>query len=209
MAEFKFHYFPLRSRGESIRLLLEYGGIKYEDHRIQMAEWAAEKPKMPMGQMPVLECLKTHQQMSQTIAILKFLADKIGIAGTNDWDKGKALMFAIGVMDLWTPLNKVYMQKISGNQTAEKENWAVFKTESLKPMLEMYNRFLEQNGTGWLVGNALTFADIVAAEFFSNLQECFAADALEGYPKLQELAKKVMSAPQLQGYVGGRPKTPF
>ena len=121
---------------------------------------------MPMGQMPVLECLKTHQQVTSvnqwvehcenphapvfsdvanncntevprgqnrydipTLEIELFLntgkfqrMSLKGIAGTNDWDKGKALMLACGVMDLWTPLNKVYMQKISGNQTAEVHN---------------------------------------------------------------------------------------
>merc|ERR1711971_359648 len=52
----KLTYFNLRGRAEPSRLLLAYGGIKYEDCRLTPAfedpkEWSALKPKTPYGSL--------------------------------------------------------------------------------------------------------------------------------------------------------------
>merc|ERR1711909_230713 len=59
MPNVKLTYFNLRARGEPCRLLLAYGGIKYEDERIAppwdpTSTWASLKPTTPFGQLPVL-----------------------------------------------------------------------------------------------------------------------------------------------------------
>merc|ERR1712113_536834 len=59
MPNVKLTYFNLRARGEPCRLLLAYGGIKYEDNRIAppwdpTSTWASLKPTTPFGQLPVL-----------------------------------------------------------------------------------------------------------------------------------------------------------
>merc|ERR1711874_663423 len=56
----KITNFNLRGRAEPSRLLLAYGGIKYEDCRVTPAfqdptEWQALKPKTPYGSLPLLE----------------------------------------------------------------------------------------------------------------------------------------------------------
>merc|ERR1712098_756442 len=58
--EVKLTYFNLRARGEPSRLLLAYGGIKYEDERIAPpwdadSTWSTLKPTTPFGQLPVLK----------------------------------------------------------------------------------------------------------------------------------------------------------
>ena len=50
--DMKYTYFDLRVRGESGRLLLAYGGYKYEDVRVAPPwddgeNWKALKPSMP------------------------------------------------------------------------------------------------------------------------------------------------------------------
>lgn len=42
-------------RAETTRILLHYGGIPFEDFVFQKEQWADLKPKMPFGQVPVLE----------------------------------------------------------------------------------------------------------------------------------------------------------
>ena len=42
--KFRFHYFNLKALGEPIRLLFAYGGIEYEDVRVDSANWPALKP---------------------------------------------------------------------------------------------------------------------------------------------------------------------
>ncbi|XP_041379209.1 glutathione S-transferase-like [Gigantopelta aegis] len=55
MASYKVYYFPIKARGEPIRLLLAYKVFKYEDIRVPFDKWLKPKPNMPFGSMPVLE----------------------------------------------------------------------------------------------------------------------------------------------------------
>lgn len=44
--KYKLTYFNVKGLAESIRLLLSYGGIQFEDNRIDKANWAAYKTSM-------------------------------------------------------------------------------------------------------------------------------------------------------------------
>merc|ERR1711936_1391862 len=73
----KLTYFNLRGRAEPSRLLLAYGGIKFEDCRITPGfedpkEWMALKPKTPYGSLPLLEWNGTN--VAQSMAIARFIA---------------------------------------------------------------------------------------------------------------------------------------
>lgn len=39
MSVYKVHYFNYRSRGEAVRFLLSYAGVKFEDIRFEDDEW--------------------------------------------------------------------------------------------------------------------------------------------------------------------------
>ena len=41
---YKLTYFNVKATGEPIRFLLSYGGVEFEDHRIEKEEWAKVKP---------------------------------------------------------------------------------------------------------------------------------------------------------------------
>merc|ERR1712098_673486 len=56
MVNIKLTYFDLRARGEPCRLLLAYGGLKYEDERIPppwdpASTWGTLKPSTALGQL--------------------------------------------------------------------------------------------------------------------------------------------------------------
>lgn len=44
MPNYKLIYFNMRGRAEIIRYIFAYLDIKYEDHRIEQADWPAIKP---------------------------------------------------------------------------------------------------------------------------------------------------------------------
>ena len=80
----KLTYFNLRGRAEPSRLLLAYGGIKYEDCRLTPAfqdpkEWSELKPKTPYGSLPLLEWDGTV--IAQSMAVARFIAREVGLAG--------------------------------------------------------------------------------------------------------------------------------
>jgi len=203
----KLHYFPLRCRGETARLLLTYNGTKFEDVKVAPEQWPALKEKTPMGQLPVLEV--DGKQICQSTAIARYIAREGGILGKNSLEMATADMLVEGIFEMWGNLSKVYMAKFQGDTKAVEENWKTFVPESLTPFLNRYQKFLDENGTGWFVGNALTWADVTVAEFLSVLEDCFSPTALASHPKLKAFSSKVLSLPQLKDYVKNRPAVAF
>ena len=51
----KLTYFPLGIRAEPIRAVLHFGGQEFEDNRISQDDFAALKPSLPLGSLPVWE----------------------------------------------------------------------------------------------------------------------------------------------------------
>merc|ERR1711862_708421 len=86
MPNVKLTYFNLRARGEPCRLLLAYGGIKYEDERISppwdpTSTWSTLKPTTPFGQLPILNW--DGVEICQSMACARFIAREVGLAGNN------------------------------------------------------------------------------------------------------------------------------
>lgn len=82
---YKLTYFDLKALAEPIRFLFAYGNIKYEDVRIATEKWPEIKPTMPLGQMPVLDI--DGQRVHQSVAIGRYFAKKVGLAGADDWEQ--------------------------------------------------------------------------------------------------------------------------
>ena len=53
---YKLTYFNVRGLGEPIRFLLSYGGIEFEDHRVEKEDWPQFKP---CKSSPILVCTLT------------------------------------------------------------------------------------------------------------------------------------------------------
>lgn len=43
---YKLHYFNIMGLAEPLRLLFAYGGIEYEDIRVEFEDWPTLKPSM-------------------------------------------------------------------------------------------------------------------------------------------------------------------
>ena len=53
---YKLTYFNVKALGEPIRFLLSYGGIEFEDHRVEKEDWPQFKP---CKSSPILVCTLT------------------------------------------------------------------------------------------------------------------------------------------------------
>merc|ERR1712058_120083 len=92
MVNIKLTYFDLRARGEPCRLLLAYGGLKYEDERIPppwdpASTWGTLKPSTPFGQLPLLQW--GDQVICQSMACARFIAREVGLAGNNNMESAQ------------------------------------------------------------------------------------------------------------------------
>ncbi|XP_036008130.1 hematopoietic prostaglandin D synthase isoform X2 [Mus musculus] len=88
MPNYKLLYFNMRGRAEIIRYIFAYLDIKYEDHRIEQADWPKIKPTLPFGKIPVLEVegLTIHQ----SLAIARYLTKNTDLAGKTALEQCQA-----------------------------------------------------------------------------------------------------------------------
>jgi len=203
---YKLVYFDAKGRAEPIRFLFAYAGVPYEDQRLPRDQWPALKPSSPMGQVPYLEF--DGKKLGQSVAIMRYLANKFGLAGDNDFERAQADAFLDGIGDLRSnmrPLHRSIMGGESEEQKKELKN--KFKTDSLVPFLDKYEKFLSTNGSGHLVGQKMSWADIVLGEMLASMEERWDKELLSGHPKLAALQKSVFENPGIQKYVAGRPDT--
>ncbi|XP_078036844.1 glutathione S-transferase S4 [Augochlora pura] len=86
MAKYKLTYFNVMGLGEPIRFLLSYGGVDFEDVRLEHSstEWTTTKTTTPFGQLPTLEI--NGKVYSQTLPVCQYLAKQFRLRGRTDLD---------------------------------------------------------------------------------------------------------------------------
>ena len=196
----KLTYFNLRGRGEPARLLLAYGGIKFEDCRLTPAfqdpkEWQKLKPSTPYGSLPLLEWDGTC--IAQSMAVARFIARQVGLAGRNDLESAQIDEIIDAINDLLNASAKVFFSK----DEAEKKKFA---TETIPAGLANIEARLVSRGGQFLVGNAFSWADLHVFDFCSNLPDKSCLDKL---PKIKSLTERVGQIPNIKCWVESRPKT--
>ena len=88
MPNYKLTYFNLRGRAEICRYLFAYAGIKYEDYRLEGADWPKIKLTIPFGKVLILEV--DGVIIHQSLAIARYLARESGLAGQTPVEQALA-----------------------------------------------------------------------------------------------------------------------
>merc|ERR1712002_1194339 len=114
MPNIKLTYFDLRARAEPSRLLLAYGGLKYEDERIPppwepTSTWASLKPTTPFGQLPILKW--DGEVLCQSMACARFIAREVGLAGNTNLESAQIDEIIDVIQDLINAGVKLYFAK--------------------------------------------------------------------------------------------------
>merc|ERR1712066_814856 len=188
----KLTYFNLRARGEPSRLLLAYGGIKYEDERIAPpwdadSTWSTLKPTTPFGQLPVLKW--DGVELCQSVACARFIARGVGLAGKTSMEQAQADEIVDVIQDLINAWVKLYFAK---DEAALKN----FADVTLTTALGQLEKKLESRGGKHFVGNALTWADIHVYMYVDSLDK----DVLEKFPLQAALKEMVGNIPNIKAW---------
>ena len=196
----KLTYFNVRGRGEPARLLLAYGGIKYEDCRLTPAfqdptEWLKLKPNTPYGSLPLLEWDGTC--IAQSMAVARFLAREVGLAGRDNMEAAQIDEIIDAVNDLLSAGAQVFFSK---DEAAKKK----YATETVPAGLANIEARLECRGGQFLVGNAFSWADLHLFDFCCGLPD---RSCLDKCPKIRDLTERVGKIPNIKCWVESRPKT--
>ncbi|KAG5876919.1 hypothetical protein JTB14_021362 [Gonioctena quinquepunctata] len=139
--QYRVHYFDFTGRGEPIRMLLTYGGLEFDDIRIDKKDWPRIKPTLPLGQLPVLEI--DGKLYPQTTAILKYLAKEVRLAGNNSLDDLKIDVAVDTLVDLQ---NKIYDFAFEEDQEMKKIKEEKLYSETIPYYLKRLEDNAKANG---------------------------------------------------------------
>ncbi|EPB80179.1 glutathione S-transferase protein [Ancylostoma ceylanicum] len=83
---------------------------------------------------------------------------------------------------------------------------------NIKPTRDKFlgfiTKFLKKNSSGFLVGDSVTWVDLLVAEHASDIQSKV-PEYLEGFPEVKAHMEKVRSIPKLKKWIESRPASVF
>ena len=196
MPRYILTYFNTRGRAEPIRLILAQAGVDYEDKRITREQWAQLKPQTPFGHIPILEV--DGKVLSGSLPVTRFLAERHGLAGSNDVENAEIAGIVDCITDLIAQMIKWMSEK---DETCKAE----LKKEMDKVHTPKHLSNLEKHITaeGWLYGSKVTYADLIFFNFSHHLSD----EVLAKYPGLKGLREKVEALPNIAKWLKEHPVT--
>lgn len=155
MTILKLSYFDINGgRAEPIRLALALGNIAFEDHRFSFDEFAEQRLKMPLGQVPVLAV--DNVQITQTNAMLRYAGKQAKLYPSDAY---QALLCDEVLDTVEDCINKIVPSMfLSG------EEQKLAREQLVQKDLPKYFGFLGakllQQKSGWFADQQLTIAEL-------------------------------------------------
>ena len=205
MSTYKLSYFNARGRAETSRLIFAAAGEKYEDLRIERADWPTHKLTMPLGQIPVLEYNGTV--LPQSLSIARFLAKQFHLAGKDNLEQAKVDAVVDTISDSFA---QFVPARFEANEAKKAEMMKKFLGEDLPKTLQNLETLAKHYGNGgpFFVGIGLTWADLLFYDVGQSFLEA-SGDALKNFPWLVKNRQEVEKQPRIAQYLKQRPKTAF
>uniref|UniRef100_A0A6P7H0G5 glutathione transferase n=1 Tax=Diabrotica virgifera virgifera TaxID=50390 RepID=A0A6P7H0G5_DIAVI len=202
MPNYKLTYFNVTGRAEPARVMLHYGGIPFEDVRIEHADWPSIKPTTPFGQLPVLEV--DGKKYTQGTPLARYVANVVGLVGKTNEEN---LEIEIAVNIVSELLITAYEFKYDSDEEKKKQHLKKLN-ELMAKYLPVLDEAARKNG-GHLVENKLTWADIFFVTSYEDIRNILKnKDIVEDFSGLQHLKKNVLSEKNIRQYIQNRPKIP-
>ncbi|KAG4075479.1 hypothetical protein HA402_003304 [Bradysia odoriphaga] len=200
---YKLTYFSIKGLGETLRILFAYGGIKYEDVRIEEKDWPALKPTMPMGVVPVMDIddIRVHQ----SLAMNRYIAKKVGLAGSNDWENLLIDIAVDTVNDFNSKLAGAYYEP---NEAVKQKKLAELKEDVIPFYLGKLDVIAKENN-GYLALGRFTLADVFFFVIEDYLRFVMGSDIVENYPNLKNVITNTASVPSIKVWLDKRPVTDY
>ena len=163
--------------------------------------------KLPLGKAPVLEITDETGTwlLSQTVAIVRYLADRYGLMGKNSKENAQCDEIALVVQELLEIMVPVYYQD---DEELKKTTWKRFEEKEYPMIFGELEKRLVANGGEFMVGKQLTCADFII-NWITNLMKDYVTSTAsfidEQYPNLKKLSDRIDSIPAIANHIKTRP----
>ncbi|XP_046557173.1 glutathione S-transferase A4-like [Haliotis rubra] len=197
MATVRLTYFDGRGLGEIVRFILAACGIEFTETLLQERqeyEKLLEDGKLEFYQVPLLEI--DGLELVQTGAIVRYVARKGGLYGHSNAEQSKIDMFYEGTRDFFDSFHLMVFQD-------PKEVLAKAKAKGLPRYLPVFDQALKKNGTGFLVGDSMSLADVSLIELLLIVTEYFGEETLSDYPSLKAFKSMMVSQERIAAFLKG------
>jgi glutathione S-transferase len=194
-------YWDIRGFAEPIRLLLEHGGIEYDQKLyvqgdgpdFSRADWMDVKFSLGLDFPNLPYYIEGDFKITESWAIYRYVANKIGLVLTDPKEQALADM-AQGNVDAFRSkfLMLCYRPGEAGFEAAR----ATY-LESLPSSLESFSAFLGKKK--WLAGNNLSFVDFAFAEILDHCR-LMNPNCYDKYSNIQSYLDRFFSMEKIASY---------
>eukprot|EP00164_Ancoracysta_twista_P001742 GFYU01002287.1.p1 GENE.GFYU01002287.1~~GFYU01002287.1.p1 ORF type:complete len:231 (+),score=66.97 GFYU01002287.1:60-695(+) len=193
----KLTYFGAAGRAELTRLIFTYGGIEFEDERIQFPQWAELKPNSPWGSLPFLDI--DGVKLAQTLAMARYAGALADLYPSNPLDAARVDEILAAIDDVSVALGPSFFEKDMEKKLAMRKT---ISEGILTQRLKKFDEILGENGTGYIRGDKLTVADLALNEFLRQAtcgqMDGITAEIAQPYANLKKHFVMVNDLPQIK-----------
>ncbi|XP_005106678.1 glutathione S-transferase 3 [Aplysia californica] len=195
----KIYYFDMMGRAEMTRLLFAAAGKPFEDIRFSEEDWPKFKPKAPFGTAPWVEV--DGEVYAQSIAIANYFAKEFGFFGKNNKE---ALLVEQMVNLIQDFIQVTVLIDEEQDQKKKAEMLKDCKEKATPRYFGFFEKILKTTGTGYVVGNQLSLADIALYDVYTGWMKSFLGP-VDDYPLCKALRDKVGANDKIKEYMAARP----
>jgi glutathione S-transferase len=210
-------YFTARGRAELIRLVLAEAGVDYEERVVghgtppvdgRPTDLAALKATgtLPFDAVPVWE-EPSGLRLAQSGAIANHIARTHGLRGKTAIEEAQCDQLLGAVDDVRLELRRL-VTVVAEQRSALREE---LSSTTLPRWLGYLDRLLRNNGggTGYVVGAAVTVADLALWYLLEMIRDYGLGGALERHPALVAFSQRVGNRPRIAEYLKSARRPPL
>lgn len=199
-------YWSVRGRGSAIQNLLRYVGVEYENRvypleppTFSREKWLQSKYSLGLN-FPNLPYLIDGQlKMTQSLAILKYLGRKYGLAATSDPETATEEMVLFQVMEISDRIRQTAHYRNFDSEEAFQRDCRQL-AEDLGKQLQCLDAFLSDNRS-WFTGNSLSYVDFLAYELIDWIRVLIDSNCLVKFEQITKFVTKFKNLDNLKEYL--------
>jgi glutathione S-transferase len=198
----------MRGRAEITRLILAACNRPYNDIRFDYSQWSEYKPKMVLGQIPVVE-FADGLQLPQSLTIARYFARETGLAGKDNLESAKI----DAIVDTEQDINEKFFNKIVYENDKQKKETELEKfinedlPKHLQNLTKLKNAYSQNEE--YFVGDKLSWADLFVYHSIDSLFRFLPEIKQKLENQFKRLFEMIENNQNLKKYFDQRPETDY